>query len=86
MIAHAGLPLVECADAAADVPSFPASVNLLPPKRNREAVNDDELIAAMVGGHDTGLGDDTGLQELFTRHALTGGHEPVHRPDAAAVR
>jgi hypothetical protein len=61
-------------------PSFPASVNLLPPERNREAMDDDELIAAMAGG------DDTGLQELFTRPALTGGHEPVHRPDAAAVR
>jgi RNA polymerase sigma-70 factor, ECF subfamily len=38
-------------------------VNLLPPERNREAMNDDELIAAMAGG------DDTALRELFARHA-----------------
>jgi ABC-type multidrug transport system ATPase subunit len=38
-------------------------VNLLPPERNREAMDDDELIAAMAGG------DDTALRELFARHA-----------------
>jgi RNA polymerase sigma-70 factor (ECF subfamily) len=38
-------------------------VNLLPPERNRDAMNDDELIAAMAGG------DDTALRELFARHA-----------------
>ena len=37
--------------------------NRLPPVRNREAMNDDELIAAVAGG------DDTGLRELFSRHA-----------------
>jgi hypothetical protein len=42
---------------------FPASVNLLPLERSREAMEDDELIAAMVGG------DDTALRELFERHA-----------------
>src|SRR5258707_15162353 len=45
------------------LPNFPASVNLLPPERNREAMDDDELIAAMAGG------DDTALRELFARHA-----------------
>jgi len=45
------------------LPKFPASVNLLPPERNREAMDDDELIAAMAGG------DDTALRELFARHA-----------------
>src|SRR5258707_13268150 len=45
------------------LPNFPASVNLLPPERNREAMDDDELIAAMAGG------DDTALRELFPRHA-----------------
>ena len=44
-------------------PLFPVSVNLLPPERNREAMDDDELIAAMAGG------DDTALRELFARHA-----------------
>jgi RNA polymerase sigma-70 factor, ECF subfamily len=39
------------------------SVNQLPPERNREAMDDDELIAAMAGG------DDTALRELFDRHA-----------------
>ena len=43
-------------------------------------MDDDELIAAMASG------DDTALRELFARHALVGGHEPVHWPDAAAVR
>jgi RNA polymerase sigma-70 factor, ECF subfamily len=38
-------------------------VNLLPPERNREAMDDDELIAAIAGG------DDTALRELFARHA-----------------
>jgi RNA polymerase sigma-70 factor (ECF subfamily) len=38
-------------------------VNLVPPERNREAMDDDELIAAMAGG------DDTALRELFARHA-----------------
>jgi RNA polymerase sigma-70 factor, ECF subfamily len=38
-------------------------VNLLPPERNREAMDDDELIAAMADG------DDTALRELFARHA-----------------
>jgi RNA polymerase sigma-70 factor (ECF subfamily) len=38
-------------------------VNLSPPERNREAMDDDELIAAMAGG------DDTALRELFARHA-----------------
>jgi RNA polymerase sigma-70 factor, ECF subfamily len=38
-------------------------VNLLPPERNREAMDDDELIAAMAGS------DDTALRELFARHA-----------------
>ncbi len=61
-------------------PLSPASVNLLPPERNREAMDDDELIAALASG------DDTALRELFARHAPAGGHEPVHRPDAAAVR
>ena len=36
-------------------PLFPVSVNLLPPKRNREAMDDDELIAAMASGGDTAL-------------------------------
>ena len=43
-------------------------------------MDDDELIAAMA------IGDDTALRELFAQHALAGGHEPVHRPAAAAVR
>jgi hypothetical protein len=38
-------------------------VNLLPPERNREAMDDDELIATMAGG------DDTALRELSARHA-----------------
>jgi RNA polymerase sigma-70 factor, ECF subfamily len=38
-------------------------VNLVPPERNREAMDDDELIAALAGG------DDTALRELFARHA-----------------
>jgi RNA polymerase sigma-70 factor, ECF subfamily len=38
-------------------------VNLVPPERNREAMDDDELIAATAGG------DDTALRELFARHA-----------------
>jgi hypothetical protein len=70
----------ECGDAAADVPVISCVGNLLPPERNREAMDDDELIAAMAGG------GDTARRELFARHALAGGHEPVHRPDAAAVR
>src|SRR5580658_8141985 len=37
--------------------------NRLPPERNREAMDDDELIAAVAGG------DDAGLRELFSRHA-----------------
>ena len=41
----------------------PASVNLLLLERNREAMDDDELIAAMAGG------DDTALRESFARHA-----------------
>jgi RNA polymerase sigma-70 factor, ECF subfamily len=39
------------------------AVNLLPPERNREVMDDDELITAIAGG------DDTALRELFTRHA-----------------
>ena len=35
----------------------------MPPERNREAMDDDELIAAVSGG------DDAGLRELFSRHA-----------------
>jgi RNA polymerase sigma-70 factor, ECF subfamily len=38
-------------------------VNLLPPERNREAMDDDELIAVVAGG------DDAALRELFSRHA-----------------
>jgi RNA polymerase sigma-70 factor (ECF subfamily) len=38
-------------------------VNLLPLERNREAMDDDELIAALADG------DDTALRELFARHA-----------------
>jgi RNA polymerase sigma-70 factor, ECF subfamily len=38
-------------------------VNLVPTERNREAMDDDDLIAAIAGG------DDTALRELFTRHA-----------------
>jgi RNA polymerase sigma-70 factor, ECF subfamily len=38
-------------------------VNLEAPERNREAMDDDELIAAMAKG------DDTALRELFARHA-----------------
>jgi len=38
-------------------------VNLLPPERNREVMDDDELIAAMASG------DDAALRELFARHA-----------------
>jgi hypothetical protein len=33
-------------------PPFPGSVNWLPPERNREAMDDDELIAAMASGDD----------------------------------
>src|ERR1700691_215048 len=40
-----------------------ARANRLPPERNREAMDDDELIAAVAGG------DDAGLRELFSRHA-----------------
>lgn len=43
-------------------------------------MDDDELIAAMASG------DDPALRELFARHTLAGGHGPVHRPAAAAVR
>ncbi|HTZ92648.1 MAG TPA: sigma factor [Streptosporangiaceae bacterium] len=39
------------------------TVNLQQPGRNRDAIDDDELIAAMAGG------DDTALRELFARHA-----------------
>jgi RNA polymerase sigma-70 factor, ECF subfamily len=39
-------------------------VNLLPPERNREAMDDDELIAARAGG------GDTAVRGLFARHAL----------------
>jgi RNA polymerase sigma-70 factor (ECF subfamily) len=45
------------------LPQFLASVNQLPPERNREAMDDDELIATIAGG------DDAALRELFTRHA-----------------
>jgi RNA polymerase sigma-70 factor (ECF subfamily) len=38
-------------------------VNLSSPERNRQVMDDDELIAAMAGG------DDTALRELFARHA-----------------
>src|SRR5690348_14214389 len=38
-------------------------VNLEVSRRNREAMDDDELIAAVARG------DDTALRELFTRHA-----------------
>src|SRR5260370_18299051 len=40
-----------------------AWANRWPPERNREAMDDDELIAAVAGG------DDAGLRELFARHA-----------------
>src|ERR1700689_25497 len=40
-----------------------ASANLRPPGRNREAMNDDELIAAVA------TGDGSALRELFSRHA-----------------
>jgi hypothetical protein len=53
-------------NAAADVPSFPASVNLLPPERNREVMDDDELVAAMASG------GDTALRESFARPARAG--------------
>jgi hypothetical protein len=43
-------------------------------------MDDDELIAAMTSG------DDPALRGLFARHALAGGHGPVDRPAAAAVR
>jgi RNA polymerase sigma-70 factor (ECF subfamily) len=39
------------------------AVNLLPPERNREAMDDDELITAIASG------DDAALRELFARHA-----------------
>jgi RNA polymerase sigma-70 factor (ECF subfamily) len=42
---------------------FASCVNLEPSPRNRGAMNDDELIAAVAGG------DDGALRELFTRHA-----------------
>ena len=49
MIAHPGLRLVEFAGAAAGVPVILLrSVNLLRPERNKEVVDDDELIAAMA--------------------------------------
>jgi RNA polymerase sigma-70 factor, ECF subfamily len=38
-------------------------VNLAAPERNRDPMDDDELIAAMAAG------DDTALRELFARHA-----------------
>jgi RNA polymerase sigma-70 factor, ECF subfamily len=38
-------------------------MNLVASERNREAMDDDELISAMAGG------DDTALRELFARHA-----------------
>jgi RNA polymerase sigma-70 factor (ECF subfamily) len=41
---------------------FARAVNLLPSKRNREAMDDDELIAAMAAG------DDMALRELLARH------------------
>src|SRR5260370_20167854 len=40
-----------------------AWANRLAPERNREAMDDDELIAAVAGG------DDAGLRELYTRHS-----------------
>jgi RNA polymerase sigma-70 factor (ECF subfamily) len=43
--------------------NFPVLVNLLPPECNREAMDDDGLIAAMADG------DDAALRELFARHA-----------------
>jgi RNA polymerase sigma-70 factor, ECF subfamily len=46
-----------------ELPRSAATVNLVPAQRNREAMDDDELIAAMAGG------DDTALRELFARHA-----------------
>ena len=55
MIAHAGLPLGECADQLRVLALSPASVNLLLPERNREVMDDDEPIAAMVSGDDTAL-------------------------------
>jgi hypothetical protein len=55
MIAHAGLPLGECADQLRVFASSPTSVNLLPPERNRGVMDHDELIAAMVSGDDTAL-------------------------------
>ncbi|MEV4620697.1 sigma-70 family RNA polymerase sigma factor [Asanoa sp. NPDC049573] len=40
-----------------------AAVNRSAPERNRDAMDNDQLIAAVAGG------DDTALRELFTRHA-----------------
>src|SRR6516164_8678477 len=42
---------------------FPPPGNRMPPERNREAMDDDELIAAVARG------DDVALRELFRRHA-----------------
>src|SRR5215472_18785838 len=42
---------------------FPACVNLRLPECNRDAMDDDELIAAAAAG------DDSALRELFSRHA-----------------
>lgn len=42
---------------------FPARVNLALPECNREAMGDDDLVAAIAAG------DDTALRELFGRHA-----------------
>jgi hypothetical protein len=38
-----------CADGAAVLRQFPALANLLPLERNREAMDDDELIACGAG-------------------------------------
>jgi hypothetical protein len=47
--AHACLPVAGCADGAAVLRQFPALANLLPLERNREAMDDDELIACGAG-------------------------------------
>jgi RNA polymerase sigma-70 factor (ECF subfamily) len=50
-------------DAKGRGKDFGTGVNRGALERNREAMNDDELIAAIAGG------DDAGLRELFSRHA-----------------
>jgi hypothetical protein len=41
--------------SAAGVRIISRAVNLLPPEHNREVMDDDELIAAIVSGGDTAL-------------------------------